>query len=467
MMTSLLFTGCDTVITEPNPDPVIDPIVDPNPETTINTDPLNDENYERLFSSSTRKVLTISVTQQAYDELDGYMTAYMEQFGTYRSDDYVVSHITYEDDLGTLEMNQVGFRTRGNLSRNRIIDDEGNIIVNHYKLKFDETFGGTLDVSKRFMFGLEELDLKYNRNWDETYMNEHFALELYRSYEVFAQRTTLILVQLKIDDVIHKMGIYTAFEPIDETFIQRRFEGNHATGDLYKALWQQFGPARLVRPDDFNAIGIKDVETNYRPAYDLKTNKKTSTHEALLTFLDAMGNTEMYRQSFLETYVDLNYMARFFAVSHVLGNPDDIRGNGNNYFFYFDPEEELFYIIPYDLDHSLGQGWGGEPVYENQLVDTPIYNYPEYFDHALGMDVSIPFIDTLMSMPTFQVLYEDTLKRIVEEPVFTFDYVKAEIDTFEEAYANDIQSLYISLAFGYRDLESYINDKKESILNQL
>jgi spore coat protein CotH len=439
----------------------------PNDNLDGVVDALDDPNYERLFSDDDMKSMTIEITRSNYNVLDTLMIEHQQQFGDYKSDAYVQANVIYEDSQGLLSLQHIGFRTRGNLSRNRIQDDEGHLIINHYKLKFDETFNDTLDVSKRFMFGLEELDLKYNRNADETYMNEHYALSLYRSFDVYAQRSTHLMVYIKIDGYTHKMGLYTAFEPIDKTFIERRFEGQHATGDLYKSLWQQYGPALLTYPQDLNAIGIKNASINYRPSYDLKTNKDTSMHESLIAFMIGMSLELSARQLFLETYVDLDYMARFFAVSLILGNPDDIRSNGNNYYVYHDPVDQLFYIIPYDLDHSLGQGWDGAPAFENQLVNTPIYEYPRFMDYVLSESPNSAFVDGLFSLNAFQMSYENTLEQIVTSDIFSMTHVKQMIDTLQMNYQFVIVGSMLDVSIGYRNIESYIQGKIQSVLQQL
>jgi spore coat protein CotH len=454
-----LMIGCDEVLI-----PSV-PVIDNPTNETMSA--LDDPNYERLFSDVSKKTITIEITNSEYQRLYDMMIAHHQNFGDYRISDYVRSNIIYEDDQGIIRMNQVGFRTRGNFSRNRIQDDEGNIYINHYKLKFDETFSDTLNVSKRFLFGLEELDLKYNRNNDETYMNEHYAMDLYRSFGIHAQRTTHIMIYLKIDERMHSMGLYTAFEPIDQTFIDRRFEGFHAEGDLYKNLWQQFGPATLTMPNQLEAIGIKDTSINYRPAYDLKTNKNTSTHEALLTLMEAMTFDFEARQQFISNYVDISYTAMFFAVSLILGNPDDIRGNGNNYYLYIDPVENLYYLMPYDLDHSLGQGWEGAPAFENQLVNTPLYDYPRFIDVVVENAPSNVFIDTLFKMTSFRDAYEASLKQIIESEQFTFSDVSNRIDALGNLYHHDIEDAYNNTPIGYRDIETFITQKKESVSSQL
>jgi len=355
--------GCDVELTPSNipTDTVI------NDESLLN-DPL----YDRFFNQDSKKRIVIEVTQTNFDFLDEKMTEYYQRFGTYRDDTYISANVIYEDDLGVKSLDNIGFRTRGNLSRSPLYDEAGNVSLNHFKLKFNETFVGS--NSPGFLFGLEELDLKYNRNNDPTYLNELGPLMLYESMGVLSQKATLVHVSLKIDNTLYPIGVMTAFEPVDEWFIQRRFENEDASGDLYKSLWQQYGPATL-KPLLNESYGIKDVSMNYRPAYDLKTNKNTSNHQALLNLVEVLNHPD---KSFVEEGInilfDTDYLARYFAISLMIGNPDDFRSMGNNYYLYFAPKSEKYYFIPYDLDHSLGSGWGGEPTFTDQLIDTPIYH---------------------------------------------------------------------------------------------
>jgi spore coat protein H len=132
---------------------------------------------------------------------------------------------------------------------------------------------------------MEEIDLKYNRNEDETFITEKYAHDMFREFGVLAQHTTLLKLYVSVGGETHFYGIYTAFEPIDKHFINRRFSGDHAKGNLYKNLWQQFGPATLKNDYHHDAIGIRNVQNNYRPSYDLKTNKSEGNHQALIDFI--------------------------------------------------------------------------------------------------------------------------------------------------------------------------------------
>lgn len=453
---SILIAGCDVPLTAETKEAL------PLTSTELL---LEDPNYDRLFFRESKKTLTIEVTRSNYESLNRSMEAYYREFGLYKDDEYIPSNVTYQDDLGVIAMEDVAFRTRGNLSRRPLFNERGEVIPNHFKLKFNRSFE---NISRTpYLFGLEELDLKYNRNYDSTYLNELGSLQLYEAFEVHAQKATLVHVYLKLDDTLIPMGVMTAFEPVDEWFIARRFEGADANGDLYKVLWQQSGPSTLASLHE-GSYGIKDVGTNFRPGYDLKTNKNTSTHLALRSLVEALNHPDtLFVEEAIETYFDLDYLSRYFAVSFALGNPDDFRSMGNNYYLYYAPLEKKYYIIPYDLDHSLGQGWGGEPVFQDQLIDTTLYHRWELLEYLSGSEREHPLMEHLFKMDIFRDKYEAMLSDIVNSESFSFQFFYQQILRFEAYYEKEVSVSLINAPFGSRNLESFLEGKKQSILRQL
>jgi hypothetical protein len=451
-----LLSACDLTLT-----PVID---EEEPIDIIDQETLVDKDYERLFTPYTYKKLTITLTSEKASELQNLMLEHQAKFQDLRSDGYVATSIAYEDNLGIIEATNIGFRTRGNVFSRRIFlneDNEPN--KNHFKLKFN----AIADTSNRSLFGLEELDLKYNKNQDETYINEYYPLSLYESMGVLAQRKTMIDIFLVIDNNTFHMGIYLAFEPVDSYFIARRFIDD-PIGDLYKVLWQQFGPATLLKPNDPLAVGIKDVGMNYRPTYDLKTNKRSSSHESLYALFDVLSLSNDIRKSWIESHEAFDYLARYFAVSFLLGNPDDFRYNGNNFYLYFPQNMNTFYIIPYDLDHSLGSGWDGSPAFSDQLMYARPYEDKNVIDQVFNTNYSHPLIDTLLSSQAFKDAYKTHIFSVINDPrLYKFSHIETIINRYSASFGQAAQDARIDLAFGFRDLESYLTNKEVFIRLQL
>lgn len=467
MMVLIIFlSSCDTVLIDP-----YDTIDDETIKETISS-------FDRLFDDSKRKELTIVVSESSWQSLDDHMREHYLRYGDYRDDTYVMADLIFNDGgSDEIRIGAVGLRTRGNLSRTRIMDDNGHLNMVHFKISFRETFNlnpSSVEyeiLQKRTAFGLEELDMKYNRNMDPTYHNEIFALDLFQQAGVYAQETTMADLYVEIGGTRHHYGLYTLFEPVDERFIERRLEPSDGEGDLYKALWQQYGPAALQSGYPDGAIGIKDVSRSYRPAYDLKTNKKTSTHLDLITFIDDLNRLSGPAfQAFAESRLDVTTLLTYFAVGILIGNPDDYRAMGNNYYIYFAPGTDRVHIIPYDYDHGLGQGWQGEQVFSNFTVGTDIYDWGNLNAAMLGVDTyPHPLADKILAIPAYQAIYEEILADLTDplEGLFSYDRFLGMFETQKALYEDDLIDAMFNLPFGLRNIEWYINAKTEDVRTQL
>jgi spore coat protein H len=451
--------------------PIIDPDVNPDIE------PVSIETFDRFFQDSSHQHLTVRISEANWDALDRSMLAYRQAYGNLRDDTYVEADLVYEDDDGTLEISSIGFRTRGNTSRTRIQDDDGNLNMSHFKISFDQTFDyfpGTTSHAKldnRRVFELEEIDLKYNRNMDPTYLNEKFSLDLFNAFGVYAQKTTLVDFSIEIGGEKTHYGLYTAFEPIDEQFIRRRFDADEAGGNLYKCLWQQYGPATLEDDYPDQAIGIKDVDRNYRPAYDLKTNKKTEDHLPLETFIHLLNHLDGESfHTFIAANFNVDQLLRLLAVGVVLGNPDDYRAMANNYYLYQEATSKRWSMIPYDYDHGLGQGWDGAPVFANHTIGEDIHDWgklPNILQNKAEPDVH-PLTDKILSIPTYQIQYENYIEELINrDDLFDSASFHELYETQKELYDEGLDTALLDLRFGLRNIEDYIREKRADLYEQL
>ena len=429
----------------------------------------NFESFERLFDDSKAKTIHVKITEEKWQELDNAMVDYFVRHGHYRTDYMVEADFEFSDDLGTVSIDQIGIRTRGNMSRDRIIDEEGNPQLQSFKLSFHENYDPKNE--KRTVFELEEIDLKSNRNWDPTYLTEKFSLDLFSSFGLYAAETTLVKFKISIGEETYDYGIFTAFEPIDDNFIKRRLTKEESQGNLYKSLWQKFGPANLGYPVQNRAIGIKREDINYRPSYDLKTNKVEEDHRNLNTFIKEINQksgTEFY--TYIEENFEVDLFLRYLAVGVLLGNPDDYRAMGNNYYLYQNSSSSKWVLIPYDYDHGMGQGWDGAPVFSNWSIGMNIYRWGNLNAHNLGQP-GYPhvLVDKLLSHEPYQLIYEDYLEELVtsEDSLFSTSSFLAIYNQQKDLYDSQIDGSMMGMHFGLRDVENYINQKRLDVLSQL
>ena len=463
----LVLVACDIPLTQ-----------GPNENTPTIDDQYHISTFERFFDDSKEKSLTIHISKNQWNLLDQYMIDYYERYGNYRDDRYVLSSVVYRDDAGAITVPEVAFRTRGNLSRVRIQDDEGVLNLSHFKLKFNRVIESNAlesideSIDKRLVFGVEEIDLKYNRNLDETMISEKYAHDLMRDFGVYAQHTTLVKLYINIDGEETFYGLYTAFEPIDEQFIKRRFELDHAKGNLYKSLWQHYGPATLSDNYDPNAIGIRNVSENYRPAYDLKTNKRTNQTTDLQTFIANINQLNgLAFQTYIEDHFDVDRFLRLMAVGALLGNPDDYRAMGNNYYLYHDPVEEKFHMIPYDYDHGLGQGWNGfgDQGLGDYSLGLDLITWFQLTDVFTGHDHTHVLSEKILAFPEYVITYQNYLLELIDdtEGLFRIERFLALYTQQKTIYDDDLPSDLQSLKFGLRNIEWYYQEKTNQVITQL
>ena len=348
----------------------------------------NSEEYIRFWEPETKHNFQIEMSQEAADFINNYQ--YSHNDSTYH-DYYVPCTLKYLDVSGeTLTMEEVGIRQKGNMSRDHILKD-GNFSLDtlgHFKLSFKQTFDGdeyddipelnhfkkVWDDSSarktrknRTLYGMEKIDIKWNRNHDETNSKQSYMLKTFRDMDVIAGNCTLSTVSLKIEG---KEGITTTYEVlecIDEVFIQRHFNEQYAAGDLYKCAYQN-APANFSSSYKVgNQIGVEDNTKNYHPAYDLKTNKKkNTTHTNLLNLIKVMNDktssADVYKKK-IASVMNMESFMMYEAIAYLCGNFDDLRNNANNYYLYFTSETNYAFIIPYDFDRGLGTGCEGRQDY--------------------------------------------------------------------------------------------------------
>ncbi len=292
--------------------------------------------------------------------------------------------IAYGDLI--LHFENVGIRQKGNTSRGVVVNGDGSLELRHYKINFAETFDDEFRTDhyqisdeellyrqERTLFGLEKIDIRFNRNKDATYLKEAYAYEMYRAAGLLAPRTNLANVTMNIDGNLQNAGVYLMIETIDKAFLKRNLLKEYTTGDLYKLGWSNEG-ASFEKNDSY----LFGVETQYANGdgtfrtekfpYDLKTNKKTSTHADIKAFIGQIVRaTSANIHTIMEEYSYYDEYVKYMAISYLLGDPDDLRGNHNNTYVYFVPSTNgvsKILFMPTDHDRALGAtgGAGGNPT---------------------------------------------------------------------------------------------------------
>lgn len=260
------------------------------------------------------KVTTVDITL-ADDDLDSILDNPSEK-------EVVASDVTINGE----KVENVGFRTKGNLSLNSVVQMEDseryswNIDFNYYQ-------------SDQNLHGLKEFDLNNNYS-DPTYMREYLSYELMEKMGIATPGHSYMYVTINGKE----WGLYLGVESINETFLNNNFPSGN--GDLYY-------------PDgtgsDLKWIG-EDID-DYT-GLNLKTNE-SSDQSAMIKMLDAINNG-----GDLEEVLDVDETLRYFAANTALVNLDHYQGTlKHNYYLY--EENGVFSMLPWDYNMSFGGFSGG------------------------------------------------------------------------------------------------------------
>lgn len=348
------------------------------PDSSASQDTL----FEMLFDIENKVSVQLDMSDEELAKMQADYERY-DQNGSkspvYRMADLTVTVTTPSGESETYFIPEVGVRMKGNTSRTAFYNEkEGIYNLIHLKLSFQETFddpelyGSEVKTwtkedrqarKNRTFATLEKLDLRWNRCDDSTYLKEYFAYATYREYGVLAPHTNLASFNWA---GIH-MGVYTINEPVDKVFLEKNLPAEALGGDLYKIGWAGSSNGSFT---NLSSIGIEDELNGKFYAYDLKTNKKTSSHESLTTLIKALNTGTVTKERFAEL-VDLDTFLPYCAVSYLLGNPDDLRNNYNNSYVYFRADNGKAVIIPYDFDRCLGITAHWNPTGDGVTSDDP------------------------------------------------------------------------------------------------
>ena len=341
----------------------------------------DEEIYQQLFDPNSKLEINLDMSDEELQKLQDDYERY-RNMGS-KSPIYRLGNltVTVTTDRGTVSylIKEVGARMKGNTSRTSFYNEqEGIYKYIHFKFDFQETFDDEAYYGKDFktwdseearearkdrtFATLEKLEMRWNKLYDATYLKESYAYDIYRSEGVLAPQCNIGVLTWSGA----RMGIYTVQEPVDKLFIERNVPEADQGGDLYKLGWTNDG-ATFTNTD---SIGAEDEDKGKFYIYDIKTNKKKTAHEDLITMINTLNNGSVTKESFASV-VDVDNFLRFAAVSYFMGNGDDLRNNYNNCYVYFLKSSGKAVFIPYDYDRCLGVNREFNPSGHSMTKDSP------------------------------------------------------------------------------------------------
>ncbi len=474
---------------------------------------------EDLFDINNPVTFDIDISNNELQKLQSDYIAYNQKglkSPIYRRADMVTITVIKNQKEYVFQYPDVGVRMKGNTSRQKFINEKNEIYANiHLKLSFEETFDNPLYYQpneimtwnseerlareERKFLDMSKIDLRFNKNYDKTWIREYYSLAMFRDLGIMTQRSNFSKVVLHQDgNKAVNYGVYLMTEALNKSFIKHALEGSDnyinmsswsqekqgsfgvagsKYGQLYKASYgincENSGSGADMSHSDDYLFGVEPDDASYTPIYELKTNKNgNGDHSQIKHAFQVLQNGT---EQDIGEVIDLEYFAMYEAIATILGNPDDLRNNYNNYALYFRRTDGKMIIIPIDEDRVLGISKDWDPSGNAMSLVGP------FESKAVGNGNSQHnplYLKTILNpqSATYQ-LYCQNLKTILDSKWVSEDYfnkIYSIVKSHYEAFSNSSLTAYPWTLEGEQQgtnenmcFKSYIDKKKNVILKAL
>ncbi len=412
--------------------------------------------YYSLWETDVKITVSVDIEPKELYKIQEAYEDYVNTGDKTKADTYRRCNLTVTVNGVDYYYEEVGVRMRGNTSRRNFCKSDGTMYdFVHLRFNLTETFDGDeyengawgSDIyhewtdktirkqrKNRTFATMEKFYYKWNKNFDNTYIREVYANKMFQAYGILAPHITLCQIKIKQNGVMENIGVGGLYETVDKKFIKRNMEKSLQGGDLYKCGYVN-GPANLK---DVANYGVETPTQRF--TYSLKTNDDRDApdyhHNAhLKALINTLNSLDVSDKDFVETLntvLDTDYYTTYEAVNYLLGNPDCIRHNANNYYLYFTPDG-VGYFIPYDYDRCLGvtMEWNpdGKALVEEQPFERQGPNF--YIDAPL-------YVKTILGLRknTLRLDYSAKLKLILKGEWFLYDNFSTMYNSYAKNYSD-------------------------------
>ena len=365
-----------------------------------------DESW-KLYDNSTVGRIDITVDSSAL----------IWMYNNVESDSLHVAEIHFENYNIDETIENVGFRLRGNTSRQSQ--------KKSFKLDFNHFVQG------RDFYDVEKINLNGEHN-DVSIIRSKLCWDLYQKIGVVSTRACHMEVYINEE----YYGLYISIEHIDDTFLSKNYAND--SGNLWKCIWPADLTYRGPDPEDYHPWVDGD-----RP-YELKTNKDEYDYTQLARLINIINNDP----DSLEHILDVSGFVKYLAINILTGSWDDYRSLRNNFYLYHNPVIDRFQLIPYDYDNAFGVDWfnvdwAAIDPYSYYLIDDSdrpladiIFNnesYQNLFTHFISF-----YMDHYFSLELWED-WIDSTKALIDTSAFydvyrTLDYGFT-FDDFTNSYS--------------------------------
>ena len=196
------------------------------------------------------------------------------------------------------------------------------------------------------------------------------------------------------------------------------------------------------------------LKETYRWGFEKRSHRENDNWDHLLDFAAAFNtpsSSTLYERN-IESVVHPEYMARVLAIRHAVGDWDSYgyRRGKNNFFYYALPEGK-WYLLPWDIDFTLGSGDGAN----TDLFSMNTGQFPE--------------VNQFLNYPKYQRMYLQAYAELVNGPWQT-SYGTANPPTEFDKFLDDAANALIAdgQGSGRRDaIKRFVRDRRSYILMQI
>ncbi len=329
--------GCarDVPMLEP---PVVEPPADSNPDWTTASHGTAAPDYAMVFPADSVNTLHLAMTREQWSAIQTEVSAlFGVGFGgggqpgqTFPTEDpaYVDVGLHFKGK----RYDRVGFRLKGNSSLS-IAWRAGKFKL-PFRLKMDEFASRFPRVRGQRLYGFRELSFS-PAVADPSLIRERLASEFLNAGGVPAARTAFYRVFIDFGGGSRYVGLYTAVEAIDDTFVATAF--GEDDGNLYKPT--------------------STLQTFVRAEFEKKNNRSAADYTDVEAFVAALhaptrsGDPAAWRAA-LEARFDVDHFLRWLALNTAMVNWDSYGTMAQNYYLYRHPTRGLVWI-PWDHNEAF------------------------------------------------------------------------------------------------------------------
>ncbi|OUM61188.1 carbohydrate-binding module family 18 protein, partial [Piromyces sp. E2] len=285
------------------------------------------------------------------------------------------------------------------------------------------------------IFGRKSIKLRANAN-DPTMMRDKISSELYRALGVPTYSSGYIRVMIN-DDIY---GLYNLVDSINKKWIAPFLYGddNAHVGSNYKTYagadlkylgesddaYSSHGGYELDKFDE------TDIEANGREYYRLaKFTKLFSEWNSKYKNDQSQAAVDA-----LEKFFHLESLLRQMVIESLTFAHDNFWANSNNFIIYYNPELDIYQLIPHDFDGSFNGNLSDARFSENYTTD--INDCINWANHSREKGDTY-FISALFNHNIIKNRYNEIMKDTVYN-LFNVDSVAPLIDSISSLIEDDI-----------------------------